>query len=290
MKSIALSLLIVGLISTVNPLLANNRAENQRITVVAAPDPAEQIRDLARLLRSNDLAGLIQATVPPSHYAQIRQAYELHRMQPITEKERAEFAEGLGKLSAPDAVDRLMIEIEPKLVEARPKVPAAVMMGLGALQIAVLSDDNHLTTAQRASLQQALPGVQQWASTTDFLSSLSMRQALTLIADAVRNTGIRSVDELKLMSFEQVLAKAEYMVAASKQALLIYGLDLNAIADSIQVEVLAINGSTARVRTTVTVFDAPIAAEHDLVLLDGRWYGREAVEHWSKHTARHAQG
>ncbi|MDZ4814421.1 MAG: hypothetical protein SGI99_17695 [Pseudomonadota bacterium] len=290
MKSIALSLLIVGLISTANPLLANNRAENQRITVVAAPDPAEQIRDLARLLRSNDLAGLIQATVPPSHYAQIRQAYELHRMQPITEKERAEFAEGLGKLSAPDAVDRLMIEIEPKLVEARPKVPAAVMMGLGALQIAVLSDDNHLTTAQRASLQQALPGVQQWASTTDFLSSLSMRQALTLIADAVRNTGIRSVDELKLMSFEQVLAKAEYMVAASKQALLIYGLDLNAIADSIQVEVLAINGSTARVRTTVTVFDAPIAAEHDLVLLDGRWYGREAVEHWSKHTARHAQG
>lgn len=289
MKGTALSLLIVGLMSTASPLLANNRVENQRTTVVAAPDPAEQIRDLARLLRSNDLAGLIQATVPPNNYEQIRQAYELHRMQPTTEKDRAEFAEGLGKLNAPDAVDRLMIEIEPKLVEARPKVPAALMMGLGALQMAALAEDNHLTAAQRASLQQALPGVQQWASTTDFLSSLSMRQALTLIADAVRNTGIRSVDELKLMSFEQVLAKAENMVAASKQALLIYGLDLNAIADSIQVEVLAINGPTARVRTTVTVFNAPISAEHDLVLLDGRWYGREAVEHWSAHAARHAQ-
>lgn len=290
MKGTALSLLIVGLMSTASPLLANNRVENQRTTVVAAPDPAEQIRDLARLLRSNDLAGLIQATVLPNNYEQIRQAYELHRMQPTTEKDRAEFAEGLGKLNAPDAVDRLMIEIEPKLVEARPKVPAALMMGLGALQMAALAEDNHLTAAQRASLQQALPGVQQWASTTDFLSSLSMRQALTLIADAVRNTGIRSVDELKLMSFEQVLAKAENMVAASKQALLIYGLDLNAIADSIQVEVLAINGPTARVRTTVTVFNAPISAEHDLVLLDGRWYGREAVERWSEQAARHAQG
>ena len=119
MKGTALSLLIVGLMSTASPLLANNRVENQRTRVVAAPDPAEQIRDLARLLRSNDLAGLIQATVPPSNYQEIRQAYELHRMQPITEKDRAEFAEGLGKLNAPDAVDRLMIEIEPKLVEPK---------------------------------------------------------------------------------------------------------------------------------------------------------------------------
>ena len=41
-----------------------------------------------------------------------------------------------------------------------------------------------------------------------------------------------------------------------------------------------IDGSTARVRTTVTVFNAPIATEHDLVLLEGRWYGKEAAENF----------
>lgn len=290
MKGIALSLFVVGLMSAASPLAAQNQKEIQRSAAISAADPAAQILDLALMLRANDLAGLVRATVPPSAYQQMRQAYELHRQQPTSASERAEFAEKLAKFSAPDAVDRLMAEIEPKLVEARPKAPAAVMMGLGALQMAVLSEDTRLTADERASIQQALPSLQRWASDTDFLSSLAMRQTLTLVADAVRSTGIHSLDDLKSMSFEQVLGKAENLLAASKQALLIYGLDLNAIVDSIQVEVIAINGTTARVRTTVTVFDAPISREHDLVLLDGRWYGKQAVEHWSAHLAEHGQG
>jgi hypothetical protein len=292
MKGIALSLLIAGLVSATGPLHAQNPSQNQRIAAksTAVADPAQQIRELARMLRANDLSGVVQATVPPATYQQMRQAYELQRMQPTTEAERAKFAEGLAKLNAPDAVDQLMAEIEPKLVEARPQAPAALMMGLGALQMAVLSKDSELTDAERASLQQALPGLQQWATTTDFLSSMSARQALTLVSDAVRGTGIRSLDELKQMSFEQVLGKAESLLVAGKQALLIYGLDVNAITDTLQVDVVAIDGATARVRTTVTLFNAPVSREHDLVLVDGRWYGKAAVEHWSAHATAHTNG
>jgi uncharacterized protein len=289
MKGIALSLLIAGLTLT-NPLQAQNNPLNQRSTAATAIDPAQQIRDLGRMLRDNDLAGLVRATVPPSKYNELRLAYELHRNTPTSEHERAEFAEGLAKLSAADAVDKLMAEIEPKLVEARPKAPAAIMMGLGALQIALLSEETELTTDQRAALQQAMPSLQRWLNSTDFLSSLSMQRALTLVADAVRGSGVRSVDDLKAMPFEQVLAKAETVFAAGKQALLIYGLDLNAIVDSLQVEVVAINGSTARVRTTVTVFDAPISSEHELVLMEGRWYGKKALIDWSVAEAAHSHG
>jgi len=290
MKRVVLSLLIVGLIGAVSPLVAQKNAQAARINAVASiPDPAEQIRDMARLLRSNDLAGLVQSTIPPSVYQEMRLAYELHRLQPTSAAQRAEFAENLAKINAPDAVDQLMAQIEPKLVEARPMAPAALMMGLGSLQMALLSEDSDLTANERETLQQALPGFQQWATTTDFLSSLSIRQALTLVTDAARGTGIRSLDELKLMSFEQVLSKAEIVVAASKQALLIYGLDLNAIADSMQVEVLSIDGQTARVRTTVTIFNAPISSEHDLVLLDGRWYGKKAIAHWSANAEHDSQ-
>lgn len=284
-KRITLSLLLAGLISTATPVLAQQAVSPRHRAVATAPDPGQQVLGLARMLRSNDLAGLVQATVPPSSYQEMRQAYELHRMTPTTEAERDQFAEGLAKLSAPDAVDQLMAEIEPKLVEARPKVSAALMMGLGALQIALLSEDTKLTAEERAALQRALPGLQQWLGRTDFLSAVSMRQALTLAADAMRSTGIRSVDDVKRLSFEQVLAKAEAMVAASKQALLIYGLDLNAITDSMQVKVLAIHGRTARVRTTITLFDAPISHDQDLVLIDGHWYGKEAIDHWSAHAA-----
>jgi hypothetical protein len=34
------------------------------------------------------------------------------------------------------------------------------------------------------------------------------------------------------------------------------------------------------VRTTIEVFDAPIAAEHELVRIEGRWYGEHAKSTW----------
>lgn len=291
-KAIALSLLIVGLASATGIIVAQNSVENQRtlIGAVGVADPAQQILEVARMVRANDLSGVVQATVPPSTYQQIRQAYELHRMQPTTEAERAEFAEGLAKLNAADAVDQLMAEIEPKLEEARPQVPAALLMGMGALQMAVVSKDSDLTEEERASLKQALPALQQWATTTDFLSSASMRQALTLVSDAVRGTGVQSLDQLKQMSFEQALGKAENVLAAGKQALRVYGLDVDAITDTLQVEVVAIDGATARVRSTITVFDAPVSREHDLVLVDGRWYAKGAVEHWSARATAQVDG
>src|SRR5699024_1173074 len=101
----------------------------------AVPDPAQQVRETARLLRGNDLAGLVRALVPPAQLQVLRGAYEVKRNEPTTPEDRAEFAEKFGKLTAPDAVDKLMAEIEPKLIEARPQAPGAIMMGLGALQV-----------------------------------------------------------------------------------------------------------------------------------------------------------
>jgi hypothetical protein len=275
MKHLPLSLLLACLTAAAQPLLAQERQVSASAQQIAIPDPAQQIRALALGLRNNDLGALLQMAVPPAQYQKLRQAFEQKRLQPTTETERKEFAEGFTKLTAPDAVDKFMQEMEPKLVEARPKAAGALLMGLGALQMAISTTDNKLSAEQRAALQSAFPGIQRWASSTDFLSSDSLRQAMTLFANAARNTGVRSIDELKLMSFEQSLSKASLMFGAAKQALQIYGLDVNAIADSLRVETLSVEGTTAKVRTTVTLFGAPISKDHELVLIEGRWYGNE---------------
>ncbi len=290
MKSsrLSMSLLFVGVISAFNPVFAQERltpiTTASRAVSQSVPDPAAQIRDLARVLRANDLAALVRAVVPPSHYQLMRQSFELQRLKPITPAERSKFSEGIAKLTDANAVDKFMLEIEPKLIEARPKAAGALLIGMGALQVALASDDSKLTPEQRVALESALPGIQKWASETDFLSSVSMRQALSLLADAARNTGVRSIDELKMLSFEQALAKAGALLAASKQALTIYGLDVNAIADSLQVQVLSQEGETARVRTTITLFDAPISSDLDLVLLEGRWYSKNTVAKLNMHS------
>ena len=292
MKSsrLSMSLLFVGVISAVNPVFAQERlAQPSRSVSQSVPDPAVQIRELARVLRSSDVAGLVRAVVPPSHLQLMRQSYELQRLKPITPAERSKFSEGIAKLTDANAVDTFMLEIEPKLVEARPKAAGALLIGMGALQMALASEDSELTAEQRAALQSALPGLQKWAAETDFLSSISLRQALSLLADAARNTGVRSIDELKMLSFEQALSKAGTLLSASKQALYIYGLDINAIADSLQVQVLEQQGQSARVRTTITLFGAPISSELDLVLLEGRWYSKASVATLSAHAKQIAR-
>ena len=292
MKSsrLSMSLLFVGVISAVNPVFAQESlAQPSRSVSQSVPDPAVQIRELARVLRSSDVAGLVRAVVPPSHLQLMRQSYELQRLKPITPAERSKFSEGIAKLTDANAVDTFMLEIEPKLVEARPKAAGALLIGMGALQMALASEDSELTAEQRAALQSALPGLQKWAAETDFLSSISLRQALSLLADAARNTGVRSIDELKMLSFEQALSKAGTLLSASKQALYIYGLDINAIADSLQVQVLEQQGQSARVRTTITLFGAPISSELDLVLLEGRWYSKASVATLSAHAKQIAR-
>ena len=277
------SLLLAGLSLAPMSLPAQTAVVAQaQAAAQSTPDPARQINELVQLLRANNLTALVQAMVPPLHYQQLRDKYELQRLQPVTAEQRAEFAEGIAKLIDPDAVDTLMAEIEPKLTKHAVQSEGMILMGLGALNIAATSPDSDLTDSQRAAIRSALPGLERWIIATDFFSVESMRSALTLLSDGARSTGIRDLDQLMSLSLEQTLDRASTMLGSAKQALLIYGIDVDAIAATTRVEVLEIAGDSARIRTTVTVFDAPIASEQDLVLIEGRWYSKDAVQGWER--------
>jgi len=288
-KRLFVSLLFAGLIAALPPVTQAAAPSQQGLSQTIA-DPAQQLRAMANMLRANDLPGLLSALLPPTQLQQLRLAYDLHRTEPSSDADRVKFAEALAKLNAVDSVDQLMAEIEPKLQEARPQAVGAVMMGLGALQVAVASPQAELTELQRAALQSMLPGLQRWATNTDFLSSASMRQALTLLSNAARSSGVNNLDQLKMLSLDEVLAHAGSLLAAGKQAVRIYGLDLDAITDSLQVQVLSVDGHNARVRATWMVFDAPVSSEHDLVWVAGRWYGKDVAAHWSVEHASAEKG
>jgi hypothetical protein len=243
-------------------------------------DPARQLEDMARLFEAGDIVGLAKAAIPPAHYEELKVAWELHRLVPAPEREREEFSRHIGRVTAPDAVEQLMSEIEPKLAELRPQAPGAVLMGLGALQLAATSPESELTDEQRVALTAALPNIQAWASRTDFLSSDTMRDALTLLTDAARRTGIEDLEQLRALPLEGILEHASQVFVAGKHAVSLYGIDLDEVARTLQVETLKIDGQDARVRATITLFEVPVSADFDLVLVDGRWYGKQTLQHW----------
>ena len=287
MKTRALSLAFLAAVA-VSPLalVAAGYVPFSAAQAAAASDPARQLEDMARLFQAGDLVGLVQAAIPPAHYEELKVAWEFQRLAPAPERERDEFSRQIKRVTAPDAVEQLMAEIEPKLAQHRPQAPGAMLMGLGALQLAATSPESELTAEQRAALTQALPKIQAWASSTDFLTAATMRDALTLLTDAARRTGINDLDQLRALPLEVLLERASGVFVAAKDAVSLYGIELDQIAQTLQVVVLKVDGSNARVRATITVFDAPLSAEFDLVQVDGHWYAKQTVQHWREQQAQ----
>ena len=283
LKSLTTLLLLGGLVVGSTPALAAAAAPAVTSTQAkAAPDPAQQIRELARLFRQGDLVALAETALPPSSMEELRLGIELAQLQPISDEDRLEFAEKLERATGPYAVDDLMAQIEPELEKARPQLPGAVMLGFGAIHMAITSPDSELTDEQREMIRLAVPNLQNWIASTDVLSSKTMRQALTLLVDAARQTGIDNLEDLRTLSFDQMLGHGNRMLAAGKSAVRLYGIDLDAVADSLQVDVLEQDGDAAKVRTTFTLLGARLFADHELRLIGGRWYPKHAaarVEH-----------
>ena len=283
MRSTMLTLSLLACLGLAPQTLPAQTPPAVTMSAVAAADPSVQLQELVRQFRSNDLAAIVRGSLPPAHYQTLLDKYEEARGKPISDKDRAHFAEGLQKLIAPDAVDRLMAEIEPKMRERAVQSEGMILMGLGAMSMAVTSPDSDLTEEQREMLKRALPGIEAWVIETDFFSVDTLRQALTLVADAARRTGISDLDQIRMLSFEQLLAHGGRMLGAGKQAVKLYGIDLDAIVSTARMEVLEVEGDEARVRTTITVFDAPLHFEQSLVLVEGRWYTTEAARDWNQH-------
>jgi hypothetical protein len=239
------------------------------------PDPAAQLRASARRFRDNDLAGLAQSLIPPARWEEARSAYELKRSEPISEHDRQEFADKLAELTTPEAIDRFIESLQPKLAEARAQWPGAQLMAFGAMAMAVESPESELTESQREALRSAVPGLQDWIASTDFLNETSLRQALELLADGLRKTGINDLEQLRELPFEDLIERGRSLIDATKQATRLYGLDLDALADSFEVEVLTISAHTATVRSSVLLFGAPVWLDHELVLIDGRWFASD---------------
>lgn len=266
LSALMLSALGVGAPTFTNPVYAAPAVQAE----APIPDPAAYYNQLVRAVRNNDIEQLLRIGAR-GEYESMRAQYEAQRKVPLTDAKRKEFNDAIQQFLAPDAVDKFMTESEPKLVEARAQFDGFLLMGMGAAQMALASDDASLTPEDRAALNKLLPAVQTWLKNADVLNSQTLRKSATTVVNAVRATNVRTADDLKALSFEQMLQKASTLMAAGKNVARMYQLDLDATLDSARFSTLEQKGNTAKVRTTVTLFGESISTDKELVYRDGFW-------------------
>jgi len=239
--------------------------------------PAETMNQAAQLMRSNDLGGMLKAVLPDAQYKEMAAEWEKTRKEPISDNDRKEFADLMAKVNSPTAIDDLIKEAEPKLIEMKAQLPMLIGMGMMTAQQGIQASED-FTAAQKEQLTSVLNATQTWAMKTDFADTNRMRKALTELSNGVKAMKLESLEQISAMNFEQVLGKGSVMFASVKRAFNAYDLNLDEAMSSFKAEQVSIAGDTAKIRTTMKFLGQEIASESDMVKIDGRWFSKDSID------------
>jgi hypothetical protein len=264
-------------------------APAEQAAVATTTSAASTMAAQVSAFRANDLKTLLAAALPPAQLDKLRAEWDAERQQPLSEEERLEFAENWGKLTAPDGIDRIMAEIEPQLVELKPQMAGLIGMGQ-VLASSAIAQSTDLTAEQKAQATQFMNGLGAWAMKTDFSDPALLRQSLTALAEGLRATGIKTLDDARALTFDELLVRIGQAMGGFKQALAVYGFSLDEMADSVKTELVSENGDSARVKVSYALFGAPMSFESDMERVDGQWYGKDMLEQIRKEEAEAAAG
>jgi hypothetical protein len=252
----------------------------------ATANPADAITATAKKLRSNDVLGVIQLTVPPKHYEKMKADWKADlNKEPVTEADRAEFQAMMAKLTAPDAETVLMAEAEPELVkfetEMAAQMPLMVGMGQGFAMQAIQANES-LSAAQKKQAADVLGAVVAWLQGVQFADRALAKQAIGHAVGTARALNLKTLDEARALEFEPAMQKAGVAFKGIKDVLAVYGLKLDEAFDSVKANVVSETGDNAVVKVDYTIFNQPLSFESPMVKIDGRWYGKDTVDQLEK--------
>jgi hypothetical protein len=261
------------------------------VAPAASPDAA--VTAAVKALRDNNLSGLFAASLPPGEYAKLKADWNKDiNSEPVSDEDRKQFTETMTKLTAPGAEDKMFAEIKPQLDEMdkqAAQIPMMIAMGQGFAQSAI-QQNKDFTDAQKTQISQLLDATAKWAQTTKFTDPALVKASIAVVCKTARDLNLKSVDEARALSYDQGMQKAGLVLGGVKQVLAVYGLNMDKALDSVKVETVSANADAAKVKISYVAFDTPFTTESDLVRVDGKWYGKDAIDKWKKHSQEIAGG
>ncbi|MEZ5464153.1 MAG: hypothetical protein R3F22_02790 [Lysobacteraceae bacterium] len=248
--------------------------------------PTAVIDGVARELANGNLLAVMQLSMPAAKFDEAKTKWIEERDQdPPSEEDKAKFAEMMTKLNAPDAEEQMMAELEPHLVkydtEMAMQKPMMVGMGQGIAAQAI-QENAELTADEKQAATNALGGAANWINATNFGDRELARKAVREAISTAKALEMSSLDEVQSMDFETMLGKAGTAFQGVKRILAVYGLDLNKTLQSVKSELVSQDGDTAQVKVNFNLFDQPLSFNTEMVQVDGRWYGKKAMEQVSE--------
>jgi hypothetical protein len=263
-----------------------NKEAETTAKISAPTTPVAAVENAVSALKAGDLNALVQSQVPPKYQEKMRAEWKADLAKdPPTEEEKKEFADTMAKLTAADAEQKMMAELEPQLVkfetEYAPQMPMMIAFGQGMIQQGI-KDSAELTESQKVEAGKMLTGMATWIQGVKISDRELAKKAVSEVVAAAREINLKTLDEARALEFDQAMQKSSIAFRAAKRVLAAYGFDMDKTLDTVKTELVAEQGDTAKVKVNFTMFDQPSSFETELVKLDGNWYGKQTIAELEK--------
>ncbi len=280
--------------------------------VVEKEPPATPVRSAASLppvragdalnagllaLKQNDFAALQEALSDDKDLAEIaaewdeRAARSKQRRaealeQDPTARDMAEQAndtmqETWNKLLSDEGVDALIAEWQPSLAETASKRVMEFNLGFGAL-LTGIAGDRKLSADQVQQLTRLMYAVQDWTGRVDFADEVRLRQAVMSIAQLARGTGLKRIDDVESLRFEEAAIHGDELIRTVKRVLAAYDVDADAILDSVRIEEHDAVGDRAVLRVQGRVFGVDLLHEQPMRYFQDHWMDADRAADWER--------
>jgi hypothetical protein len=255
--------------------------ESPAAVAKATSNPADAITAAAAKVKEGDVLAVIQMTVPPKHVERMKSNWKSKfNEEPISDEDRAEFAQTMAKFTAADAETALYAEAEPELVkfdaEMAAQMPMMIGMGQGFAMQAIQNNET-MTESQKKQAGDVVAAMATWLQGVKFGDREMAKKAIGEAVATARALNLKTLDEVHALSFEEGMAKAGEAFQGMKRVLAVYGLNLDETLSSVKANVVSQEGDNAVVKVDYRIFNQPLSFEAEMVQVDGRWYGKDSV-------------
>jgi len=249
----------------------------------APGDPVAAVRGLADALHDDDLVRWSRLSLPPDLHARSEQAWVRRQQlaEPPTPEDSAEYRKVMARLTAPDAEEALLRDLEPKLRKFEGEVAGQWPLMQATLTIflnAAIQANAELSDVQKAHGTEVAQNLMAWVQPALLADRARARKAVAALAKTARRLDLPTLEQARALPMMPALEKGGVALAGVKDVAAIYGLDLDRTLAGVKAELVSSEGDEATVKVTYPLLDRTHSFEMRMVRRDGGWYSAEAVE------------
>jgi len=232
--------------------------------------PEGAIGAAVEAMEDNDLAAVMQILMPPAELVALKEAWAELREEAPSADEALQFRMSMAMLTPKGAEEEVFAQVEPMLQEAQQQLKQ--MSGLFMMVAGVAASSDDLSDEEKQQAQDAVGAVTAWLTELDITDTKKAKKAIRIACETARELDLDTMKDLQGLGFDQLLDKGGVMLGGVKDLLAVYDLDLDAVLGSVKIGKPTIDGTSAKVPMSFTIFGAKQEGTAVLKQIDGAWF------------------